>query len=291
VDPLRLLNQFFQFSVRDWSLWGPQLSSSSGLERFFARPLFPPRTLRAPRPTCLQEAERIFWAIRNNCRQMESSAFHESDFPSCLFEHIPPDQLPPVLYRRGPWPFFPESICIVGTRRSSSEGEQWAKNFARFFLSAGFSLGSGLARGIDSFVHREEPKLTWAVLGGCLQEIYPSENRPLADLILESGGTLLSPFPPSSVPLQQNFPYRNRWLAALSAGTLVIEGSEKSGALVTGRWALAMGKPVIALSRNFNTELGRGALSLMNDGASLARDPQDALSQLWGAKPWPRRKP
>ncbi|HEY8280263.1 MAG TPA: DNA-processing protein DprA, partial [Bdellovibrionota bacterium] len=122
------------------------------------------------------------------------------------------------------------------------------------------------------------------------------ENQNLAERILQQGGTLLSPFPLNQVPLPQNFPERNELIAALAAGTVVIEGAEKSGAAITGRLALSMGKTVCALTQDFRSDFGRGAIRLQQEGAVLVTREEEAVEALFRrfggfAGPLPLAKP
>lgn len=120
-----------------------------------------------------------------------------------------------------------------------------------------------------------------AVLGSGVRGVYPGENEKLAEEILARGGSLISPFPIGQTPLPQNFPIRNEIIAALAIGTVVIEGAETSGAAVTGKQALGMGKTVVALAQDFRSGFGRGAIRLQQAGASLATSEEEALHAIY----------
>ena len=141
---------------------------------------------------------------------------------------------------------------------------------------------SGLAKGIDTIAHQENLRAgTIAVLGSGVHDVYPKENGEMAELILARGGSLLSPFPLGQIPLPVNFPQRNDLIAALSAGTVVVEGAETSGAAVTGKQTLSMGKSVVVLTQDFRSGFGRGAIRLQQAGANLVCSEEEALHSLF----------
>ena len=139
---------------------------------------------------------------------------------------------------------------------------------------------SGLARGIDTFVHENSSK-TVAVLGNGLEEVYPPENTLLAERIVSDGGSLISQFPMSQAPLPHNFPIRNELIAALALGTIVIEGPPQSGAMITGKIALEMNKTCIALTQDYRTAFGKGAIHLQQAGATLVSSEEEALPLIY----------
>ncbi len=188
-----------------------------------------------------------------------------------------------LLYKRGA-EIPPEAhlVGIVGTRRPSALGLEATLSLATYLDAVGIRVVSGLARGIDTIAHENSLALgTVAVLGAGVGRVYPEDNQGLAENILRQGGILLSPFPLDQVPLPQNFPDRNELIAALAAGVVVVEGAEKSGAAITGRQALAMGKTVIALAQDFRTEFGRGAIRLQQDGAIFAAREEEAVEAIF----------
>jgi len=207
----------------------------------------------------------------------------EEGYPPSVLSHIPPERRPAVLYLRGAGlPSEAEMLGVVGTRAPSGDGTEAARSFAAFFTLLRIHIVSGLARGIDTIAHRENKEAgTIAVLGSAVNEIYPTENNALAEEILSHGGTLLSSFPLGQVPLPANFPQRNEIIAALSTGVLVVEGAEKSGAAITGKHALAMGKTVAVLAADFRTPFGRGAVRLAQAGADFVLDEEEALQALY----------
>lgn len=176
---------------------------------------------------------------------------------------------PLVLYVKG-------SICkrlslsIVGTRKPTEYGIKYANEFASLIAKTGIVITSGLARGIDTIVHKSALKshgTTWAVVGCGLNKVYPPENKELFDEIVEKGGAVISEYPVNSMPLKINFPKRNRIISALSFGTFVIEGDYNSGALITARYAIEQGKEVMALPGRIDCRLSNGPNKLISEGA------------------------
>jgi DNA protecting protein DprA len=144
---------------------------------------------------------------------------------------------PKVLYVRGRLPAA-GALALVGSRRPSSYGLRTAKRLSADAARAGIVTVSGMARGIDTEVHRSTMAaqgVTWAVLGSGLDRIYPPENAVLAERIVAQGGALISEVPMSGPPLAANFPRRNRIISGLAWGTVVVEGDGKSGALIPAR--------------------------------------------------------
>ncbi|NUM89478.1 MAG: DNA-protecting protein DprA, partial [Bdellovibrionales bacterium] len=186
----------------------------------------------------------------------------------------------PVLYARGaPVPPHSSLVAVVGTRNPTLFGRRHAEKFARAITGAGLGIVSGLARGIDSLAHLHGlATYTVAVLGSAIDRIYPPEHTDLADMILERGGTILSPFPPGHETRPSNFVRRNALIAGLAAGTIVIEGDEKSGANTTGQAALDIERPCFTLLRDFDTPAGRGSMKLLDAGAQWTASPEQALA-------------
>ena len=180
--------------------------------------------------------------------------------------------LPPVLYIQGKPIPKPESlVTIVGTRKPSSFGVSNAIGVSDYFSREGIGIVSGLARGIDTITHRQclkHASYTIAVLGSGFDVIYPRENERLLNNILISGGTIISQFPPHIPPYPSNFPRRNQIIAELSSGTIVVEGSVKSGAAITGKYALAQSKTVVVFVQDYRTQYGKGTVALIQAGAT-----------------------
>ncbi|HMC07170.1 MAG TPA: DNA-processing protein DprA [Solirubrobacterales bacterium] len=176
------------------------------------------------------------------------------------------------------------AVTIVGARRASAYGVTVAEELARLLASAGLTVVSGMARGIDAAAHRgalAAGATTVAVLGGGADVVYPRGERRLYERILECGAAI-SERPPGTTPEAWCFPARNRLMAALSALTIVVEAAERSGSLVTAREAAGLGRDVGAVPGPVNSWLSAGSNHLLADGAIVIRDAQDVLDSMLG---------
>jgi DNA processing protein len=176
-------------------------------------------------------------------------------------------------------------FAIVGSRSPSHYGIRAALYFAKKLASFGFTIVSGLARGIDSFAHQGtllSRGKTVAVLGNGLNRIYPPENGLLAQALVNQGGCLLSEYNPDEPPLKHHFPERNRIISGLSIGTLIIEAAEKSGSLITARMALEQNRDLFVVPSHFNDQKFRGGHLLVQEGAKLVLNVEDILSEIPG---------
>lgn len=200
----------------------------------------------------------------------------EEEYPSLLLHLEDP---PPVLYYRGKIQCrWEKTVAIVGTRRPTPTGEKVAYRLAQAAARAGYTVISGLARGIDAAAHRGAMAVpggeTVAVLGHGLCHLYPPEHRPLAEEIT-GRGVLVTEFPPSFPSRPGNFPVRNRIIAALSKVVVVVEAGEKSGALITARCALELGREVLAVPGDITHWQSRGTNLLLRDGAGVITSLED----------------
>jgi DNA processing protein len=190
--------------------------------------------------------------------------------PTVLFLHGDPDLLS-----------LPQ-LAVVGSRSPTTGGRRNAHEFAGRLAAAGLVISSGLATGIDAAAHQgalAADGLTLAVTGTGLDRVYPAKNRTLAhDIALH--GLLVSEFPTGTPPLAANFPRRNRILAGLSLGTLVIEAALQSGSLITARLATEAGREVFALPGSIHNPLARGCHALIRDGAALVESADQVLEEL-----------
>ncbi len=190
---------------------------------------------------------------------------------------------PPVLYFLGN--IKKENllgIALIGTRRPTPYGVSVARVFAKTLAKNRITCVSGLARGIDSEVHKtclEEGGRTLAVLGNGLNKHYPPENRKLEQEIIKNG-CLISEFPLSAIPDKANFPRRNRIISALSLATVVLEADEKSGSLITARYAMEQGKEVFAVPGPIFSKYSKGTNSLIKNGALVAESSDDVIESL-----------
>ncbi len=187
---------------------------------------------------------------------------------------------PPILFFKGHLNSLKTStLTIVGTRDASRYGMGMAFSISRELALSGLTIVSGMARGIDTAAHRGalETGETVAIVGSGLDSIYPLENTQLSLRIEEKGGAVISPFPPGTPPERGNFPRRNLIMAALTDGVLVVEAGEKSGALMTARYAKKLERNVFALPGPVGSRRTRGVHALIKEGAHLVEDASDVL--------------
>lgn len=190
---------------------------------------------------------------------------------------------PPVLYIKGSF-IRQDNLCIsiVGSRRCSLYGQEQSSRLAHLLASAGFTISSGMARGIDTAAHQgalSAKGRTIAVQGCGLANIFPPENKKLFELIAESGACI-SELPLQYEPLSENFPPRNRIIAGLSLGTIVIEAGLRSGALITATAAMENNREVMAVPGKIDSPLSKGCHQLIKQGAKLIETVEDVMEAL-----------
>lgn len=284
MDLLRFAHHFFHFETAAWARFSSSAPPEELPRRLFTQDPLPRRVLRRREPGNFEHAVEVHTSLLERERELgiRTAREGEPEYPLALAA-LPPERRPALLYIRGaPVPEEKHLVAIVGTRNPSDLGRESAHSFAAYLSSIGIRVVSGLAKGVDTIAHQQSAVLgTVAVLGGGVGEVYPEENQRLAERILALGGTLLSPFPLDQVPLPQNFPDRNELIAALAAGVIVIEGAPVSGASITGRQALAMGKCVVALPQDYRSEFGRGAVQLHRAGAELVIREEEAIEAVF----------
>jgi DNA processing protein len=207
-------------------------------------------------------------------------AFCDEDYPAILKEIYDP---PLALYVWGTLTAADRhGLAVVGTRHVTHYGQSVADRMAYGLARAGFTIVSGLARGIDTVAHQAAIKAggrTLAVLGSALDKLYPAENKDLAARIAEQGA-VISEYPMGRPPDRQTFPYRNRIVAGLSVGLLVIEAGEKSGAVITANAALEQGRHVYAVPGRIDTPTARGCHALIKQGAKLVETIDDIVDDI-----------
>ncbi len=191
---------------------------------------------------------------------------------------------PLVIYYKGDITLLKTEIAIgiVGTRNPSEYGIQVASIFSRDFAKYKVVTVSGLAKGIDTVVHRETliaNGRTIAVLGSGLNNIYPASNRELARVIMENGGLIMTEYPPTSAPISYHFPIRNRIISAISKGVLVVEGTRKSGSLITAGHAVAQGRDVFVVPGNIFSPQSEATNWLAREGAVIATSAKEILEE------------
>lgn len=207
-------------------------------------------------------------------------SWRDASYPPLLREIYDP---PALLYYRGVLS-DPEKplAAVVGTRKPTPLAAERAYKLGRELGEAGIPVVSGLALGIDSMAHRgnvEAGSPTVAVLGSGLDNVYPVTNRDLARRILESGGLIVSEYPPGTGPLKWNFPERNRIISALARGTVVVEAPEKSGALITAQFALDQDRDLWVDSIGLSSSRGKGSARLAQEGAGVINSAGDILAE------------
>lgn len=174
------------------------------------------------------------------------------------------------------------AVAIVGARRATPYGLEVARGLAQGLAQAGVTVVSGLARGVDGAAHAgalDGGGVTLAVLGSGVDVIYPAEHRELARRV-EEAGTLVSELPIGTAPLASHFPARNRILAGMTNGTVVIEAAARSGSLITARLANEAGREVFAVPGRIDSPLAHGAHVLIREGATLCRGVDDVLEEI-----------
>jgi DNA processing protein len=193
--------------------------------------------------------------------------WNDENYPAILKEI---DQPPPVLYVRGK--ILPEdnrAAAVVGTRKVTAYGRQVTEEIIHHLVQNGFTVVSGLARGVDGIAHQaalQDGGRTLAVLGCGVEQVYPAEHMKLAEQIIGSGA-LISDYAPGTKPDAANFPPRNRIISGLSQVTIVIEAGETSGALITATFAVEQGRDVMAVPGSIYAPQCKGTNRLISQGA------------------------
>lgn len=212
--------------------------------------------------------------------EIKTINFQDPLYPELLREIV---DAPIVLYLKGnPWPQDRYAIAIVGSRKPTDYGIVVTEKISDELVSMGFTIVSGLARGIDSLAHRVALRSggrTIAVLGSGLDKPYPPENRILMEKIAQNG-YVLSEFPLGTPPDKENFPRRNRLISGLSLGVLVIEATSDSGSIITAKYSIEQNREVFAVPGNITSSNSDGTNQLIKNGAILTTNAKDIVTEL-----------
>jgi DNA processing protein len=219
--------------------------------------------------------------LRDHCLQLDIAIAHFSGdaYPALLCEIPDP---PPVLYYRGPKPSDARAaVAIVGSRRPTRYGRRVAHRMAREVASAGVTVVSGLAYGIDTCAHEGalESGSSAAVLACGLDRPYPRTNRRLFDALAASGG-VTSEYPPGTEAYPFHFPARNRIVTGMARAVIIVEGAHRSGSLISARLALEQGRELFAVPGNIDSPTSRGTNALLRDGCPPLLEAADVLQAL-----------
>lgn len=206
--------------------------------------------------------------------------FDSPEYPAMLRQI---DDAPAVLFVKGQIQDEDRfAIAIVGSRQTTSYGRLVAERLSSELAIAGFTIVSGMARGIDTISHMgslQSGGRTIAVLGSGIDKVYPPENRSLMERIARSG-YVVSEYPFGTDPSRENFPRRNRLISGLSLGVVVVEAAVGSGALITARSALEQNREVFAVPANINSPTSAGTNELIKSGAKLIQKSDDIIEEL-----------
>lgn len=274
---------------------GP-VSYSQLLRRFgtagAALDALPDLAARGGAPYRAAKAERIeaeVAAVRaNGARYL----FHDSPEYSALLSSL--EAPPPILTVRGDTALLARpSVSVVGARNASAAAVKLSRDFAGELAGRGYVVVSGLARGIDSAAHRgalagmDAGGGTIGVIASGIDIVYPPENAELQEQVATQG-LLIAEMPPGTEPLARHFPHRNRIIAGLATGTLVVEAAPRSGSLITARLAAEAGREVMAIPGSPLDTRSRGCNQLIREGAILVQSPDDVVELLVGFEGHPR---
>ena len=219
----------------------------------------------------------LAWASQPGCSLL---TLLDADYPAQLAEA---GAAPPLLFARGRRELLSRPmLAMVGSRNATPQGLGIARDFSAGLAESGYTIVSGLASGIDTAAHEGalgSAASTVAVIGTGIDRVYPSANRALAHRLAEEG-LLLSEFPLGMQPLAENFPRRNRIIAGLARGCLVVEANVKTGSLITARLAAEAGREVLAIPGSIHNAQARGCHRLIKEGAKLVETVEDVLEEV-----------
>ena len=248
------------------------------------------RAMQSEPPSLDAAVDRLMQWLSHDGHHVVTLA--DQHYPASLLQIADP---PPMLYVKGRLEALahPRQLAIVGSRNPTPQGESNALEFARCLAEADVCVVSGLALGIDGAAHTgalDGGGTTIAVVGTGLDTVYPKRHEGLARRIAEHGA-IVSEYPLGTPPLAAHFPQRNRIIAGLSQGTLVVEAAVRSGSLITARLAAEQGREVFAIPGSIHAPQARGCHALIRQGAKLVESAQDILEDLRLAEPASRARP
>ena len=229
--------------------------------------------------------KQLFWRAEKEVDALRKIGaklvnWKEPDYPQALLQVYDP---PVMLYVRGDAQILNSpSLSIVGTRRPTVYGSQMAERMGRELAARGLTIVSGLARGIDAIAHQGATAvggLAIGVLGTGIDVCYPKENKKLYEKVLERGA-IVSEFPVGSHPAPENFPVRNRIIAGMPLGVIIVEGKQYSGSLITARLAMEFGREVFGVPGNVTQEVSFAPNLLIKQGAKLVTNAEDVIEEL-----------
>lgn len=236
-------------------------------------------TLKAPVPGLDDAVDRhLAWLAEPDHHLLTLA---DPDFPAELLNQADPPLMLFVLGQKAALA-TPRRMAVVGSRNPTPQGTSNAEAFAHALAQAGFVIVSGLALGVDGAAHEGALRAgghTLAMVGTGLDRVYPSRHRALAHRIA-AHGAMVSEYPLGTPPLAHHFPQRNRLIAGLSMGTLVVEAALQSGSLITARLASEMGREVFAIPGSIHATQSRGCHALIRQGAKLVESAEDILEEL-----------
>ncbi|AUZ06445.1 DNA recombination-mediator protein DprA [Vitreoscilla sp. C1] len=270
VGPMTLL-KILQYLDYPADIWQTPISALSNLAK--------PKAIQAIQQRQGKQAlqDALIWESEHANNHLLSLL--DDDYPLNLAQI---DSPPPLLFAKGDLSLLHQpSIAIIGSRHATAQGLQNAHRFAADLSQHNMAIVSGFAAGIDTAAHQgciQVNGATIAVLGTGIDRVYPAANRQLAHQICEKG-LLLSEFALGTPPVAQNFPRRNRIIAALSQAILVVEAAVESGSLITARLGLEMNKEVMAIPGSIHNPHSKGCHALIKQGAKLIESTQDILEE------------
>jgi len=262
------LSELKTFNYHDWIQCGFQSNQAQFLTKRYTQSVL----------DCLEWREQT--TVNNIVTYLDNN------YPPLLKEIASP---PPILFIKGNVDvILKPQMAIVGSRNASRYGQQSAFSFARSLAEKQLVITSGLALGIDGYAHDgalQAHGMTIAVLGSGLDHIYPSCHKKLA-LRIQEQGAIISEFAPTVKPRAEYFPRRNRIISGLSLGVLIVEAAEKSGSLITAKYALEQNREIFVIPGSINIPNSKGSNELIRTGACLVQETQQIIDEIKHLVTW-----